>query len=887
MRRLAAHPLVPLVVALLALPHVVPLTRATVSLATEIEIFVLLGLGFNLLLGYTGLVSFGHGAFFGIAAYAGSLTQIHLVQGVGAPILVGVAAGAVLGAIIGFLVMRKRGVYFSLLTLAFTQMIFSIVYRWTGVTGGENGLGGVERPAVALPLLGALDLGDAMTYYHFVLLFVLAGAFLVWRVVHSPFGRTLQAIRENEQRAGFVGYNTRAYKFAAFVLSCTFTGLAGILYALLIRFVYPETVHVNFSGQILAMTVVGGMRHFLGPALGGAFFVFFRDFLSAYTENWLVVFGALFMCFILVSPQGLFGIGERLAVTLGLRRRDPEAHLPPRPAGETSAPPPTSSPISFASPSSPSPLRRGRPSGRPAGGAEAPPLRHAAGGGAGAREEASGQVILEVRGLSKRFGALVAVDGVDLSVRRGELLSVIGPNGAGKTTLFNALTGLFPPDGGRAIFRGRDITASAPHALVRWGMARSFQIVSVFHQLTAFENVRLAVQARSRARRSLLAWADGLRDLNDAAWALLDQMGLADRAAAQASGLSHGDQRLLELGIVLATEPELLLLDEPLAGLAPAERTRVAEMIRRLAGQVTVILIEHDIDRVLAISDRIAVLHQGRVIAEGTPGDVQRNPKVQAAYLGGARAVAPPTAAATVAAAPLLAVEGLNTFYGKSHVLHDVSLEVREGEVVALLGRNGAGKTTTLHSIMGAAPPRWGRVVFRGEELVRSSPEQIARHGIGLVPQGRRIFPNLTVLENLHMAARPAADGAGAARAWTAERAFALFPKLGTLRGSKGEQLSGGERQMLAIARALMGNPRLLLLDEPFEGLAPAVIEGVVRALEELRGWTTMLLVEQNADLALALADRAYVLNNGMVAHSGPAAALRGDHDLRTRLLGV
>jgi ABC-type branched-subunit amino acid transport system ATPase component len=324
------------------------------------------------------------------------------------------------------------------------------------------------------------------------------------------------------------------------------------------------------------------------------------------------------------------------------------------------------------------------------------------------------------------------------------------------------------------------------------------------------------------------------------------------------------------------------LLDEPLAGLAPAERTRVARMIRRLAGTITVILIEHDIDRVLAISDRIVVLHQGRVIAEGTPGDVQTNPDVQAAYLGGARAPAPHAPAEARGGAPLLAVEGLNTFYGKSHVLHDVALVVREGEVVALLGRNGAGKTTTLHSIMGTAPPRWGKIIYLGEELVRRSPEEIARRGIGLVPQGRRIFPNLTVLENLAIAARPGPDGD-----WTAERVFALFPKLGALRGSKGEQLSGGERQMLAIARALMGNPRLLLLDEPFEGLAPAVIEGVVRALEELRGRTTMLLVEQNAELALALADRAYVLNNGMVAHSGAAAALHADADLRTRLLGI
>jgi len=325
-------------------------------------------------------------------------------------------------------------------------------------------------------------------------------------------------------------------------------------------------------------------------------------------------------------------------------------------------------------------------------------------------------------------------------------------------------------------------------------------------------------------------------------------------------------------------------LDEPLAGLAPAERTRVAEMIRRLAGTITVVLIEHDIDRVLAISDRIAVLHQGRVIAEGTPAEVQQNPDVQAAYLGGGARAAMDRGGAPAAAEqpPLLLVESMNTFYGKSHVLHDVSLEVREGEVVALLGRNGAGKTTTLHSIMGAVPPRWGKVIYRGEELLRRTPEEIARRGIGLVPQGRRIFPNLTVLENLNIAARPGANGA-----WNPEKAFVLFPKLGTLRGSKGEQLSGGERQMLAIARALMGNPQLLLLDEPFEGLAPAVIEGVVRALEELKGRTTMVLVEQNADLALALADRAYVLNNGMVAHSGPATALRADPELRTRLLGV
>ncbi len=839
------HPFTPLILLLLLLPHLITQVRATVTLATEILIFILLGLGFNVLLGYTGLVSFGHGAYFGLAAYAGSLVQIHLTGGVGLPILAGLLFGTGTGAVIGFLIMRKRGVYFALLTLAFTQMFFFIVYRWTAVTGGESGLGGVQRPAVRIPGVGLLNLGNAVVYYHFVLVVVLVGAYLIWRIVHSPFGRVLEAIRENEQRAIFVGYNTKAYKFTAFVISCAATSLAGILYALLIRFVYPETVHVNFSGEILAMTVVGGMRHFLGPAVGAGFFIFFRDFLSAYTENWLVVFGALFMLFILLSPEGICGLAERIAEWLGLGRGANYPAVPPRPAANPA------------------------PAGGPLGGA----------GGQAARQEPA----LVCRGLRKGFGALRAVDGVDLAVRGGALHSIIGPNGAGKTTLFNCVTALFPTDGGQVTFEGADVTRLPPHALVRRGLARSFQIISLFHSLPVFENVRIAVQARSRHRFSLVVWADDLADINAETWQLLDDLGLAEKAAMPADSLSHGDQRLLEIGIALATRPRLLLLDEPLAGLSAAERTRIAALIRRLAGRITVVLIEHDIDRVLALSDRLSVLHQGRLIAEGTPEEIQRNPEVQAAYLGGLRAT-PPVAGVPAARGdtPLLSVEGMHTYYGKSHILRGVSLEVFPGEVAALLGRNGVGKTTTLMSIMGTVPPESGRVRFRGELISRRPPEQIARLGIALVPQGRRIFPNLTVWENLALAARARGEGG-----WSADRVFDLFPALRTLRASRGDQLSGGERQMLAIGRALMTNADLLLLDEPFEGLAPAVIEVVVRALEQLRKHATLLLVEQNAQLALNLADRVYVLGNGVVEYSGPASDLAQNLDLRVKLLGV
>lgn len=843
------HPFLPLIVLLLLLPHLITQARATVTLATEILIFILLGLGFNILLGYTGLVSFGHGAYFGLAAYAGSLAQIHLTGGVGLPILAGLLFGTAMGAVVGFLIMRKRGVYFALLTLAFTQMFFYIVYRWTAVTGGESGLGGVQRPAIGIPGIGLLNLDNALVYYHFVLVVVLLGAYLIWRIVHSPFGRVLEAIRENEQRAIFVGYNTKAYKFTAFVLSCAATSLAGILYALLIRFVYPETVHVNFSGEVLAMTVVGGMRHFLGPAVGAGFFIFFRDFLSAYTENWLVFFGALFMLFILLSPEGISGLVERLAVLLGVGGRGSSRSIPPRLAADTE---PSRLVTTAATPTGGSPAQVAAP-------------------------------VLVCRGVQKRFGALRAVDGVDLTVEGGELRSIIGPNGAGKTTLFNCVTAFFSAEGGRVTFGDRDITNLPAHMLVRQGLARSFQIISLFHTLPVFENVRIAVQARSRYRFSLFAWADDLTAINAETWQVLEDLGLADKAAMPANSLSHGDQRLLEIGIALATRPRLILLDEPLAGLSAGERTRIAGLIRRLAGQITVVLIEHDIDRVLALSDTISVLHQGRLIAEGTPEEIQRNPEVQAAYLGGLRTTPPTvTRPAAEARTPLLALERIDTYYGKSHILRRVSLEVLPGEVVALLGRNGAGKTTTLMSIMGAVPPSAGMVRFRGEAIRGRPPEQISRLGLGLVPQGRRIFPNLSVLENLSLAAHPRANGG-----WTTDRVFELFPALGALKASRGDQLSGGERQMLAIGRALMSNADLLLLDEPFEGLAPAVIEVVVRALEELRKHATLLLVEQNAQLALALADRAYVLSNGAVEYSGAASHLAGNLDLRVKLLGV
>jgi ABC-type branched-subunit amino acid transport system ATPase component len=594
------------------------------------------------------------------------------------------------------------------------------------------------------------------------------------------------------------------------------------------------------------------MRNFFGPIVGAAVYVFFQDLLSSYTKHWMIYFGLMFMAFILFSPNGIMGI------LAGLRSR-----LRKNGAGEESgevALPTVAS--ASADPARENSARRTDPA-------------------------LLGEEIFRTEGVTKRFGALVAVDGVSISVRKGELRSVIGPNGAGKTTFFNTLTGNLPKDGGKVFFKGQDITALEPYQIANHGIARSFQILSIFKDLTVFENIRVSVQSKTPSRFSMLAVTDALTDINREAERILDQVGLRPLRDQIAMNISHGDQRLLEIGITLAMKPELLMLDEPLAGLAAKERVKIAGLIRALAGEHTVILIDHDIDQILNISDRITVLAQGKVIAEGSPDEIQASPLVQEAYIGGfdrKHLVSHPPQRRTDV--PLLTVERINTSYGKSHILHDVSLAVYPGELVCLLGRNGAGKTTTLHSIIGLTPPWRGEIRFSGEAIARLQPEQIRRKGIMLVPQGRRIFPNLTVQENLEIAFMQAGRN-GHPVVWTPDRAYELLPQLGRLRARRGEQMSGGELQMLAIARALMSNGQLLMLDEPFEGLAPAIVEGLWKVINELKKEMTTLLVEQNADLALSLGDRVYVVNNGQIEFEGAAQAIIDDHELRQKLLGV
>jgi ABC-type branched-subunit amino acid transport system ATPase component len=338
------------------------------------------------------------------------------------------------------------------------------------------------------------------------------------------------------------------------------------------------------------------------------------------------------------------------------------------------------------------------------------------------------------------------------------------------------------------------------------------------------------------------------------------------------------------MGVALATAPRVLLLDEPLAGLAAAERERIGAIIKRISADLPVLLVEHDIDRVFQLADHVTVMNEGRVLLDGTVEDARASPKVQEVYIGsGATAVAarPRETAARVNA--LLTVEHVDTFYGKSHILNDVNFTLHENEIIALLGRNGAGKSTLLKTLIGIAPASNGSIKLAGNELIGVSSAQIARLGIGYVPQGRGLFAGMSVKQNLELGGLKRQTGHGVH--WSRERIYEYFPRIRERLDSPADYLSGGEQQMVAVARALSGDVRVLLLDEPFEGLAPTVVEQLFETFDRLRKEIAIIIVDHNLDLALALSDATVALERGRVIHQGPSKALRDDLDLRRKVL--
>jgi len=292
-----------------ALPYLLPFIGGYTYLGAEVLIWSIFALGFNILLGYTGLPSFGHGAFFGIGAFVMAILQLRVMQGMWIPMVLSTVGGALFGALVGLFVAKKRGIYFALLTIAFSQMFWFITWQWDTVTGGEDGLAGVNRIPIELPGLPTIDLKDITAFYYFVLVIFVICTLLIWTIVHSPFGRTLQAIRFNETRAKCIGYNTPLYKWLAFTVSCAFAGLAGALYTLLRNAAFADVMHWTQSGNAVMMVLLGGgMSNFFGPILGAAVFIVLRDLFSTFTEHWMLIYGLLFMFVIVFVPEGILGL---------------------------------------------------------------------------------------------------------------------------------------------------------------------------------------------------------------------------------------------------------------------------------------------------------------------------------------------------------------------------------------------------------------------------------------------------------------------------------------------------------------------------------------------------------------------------------------------------
>jgi ABC-type branched-subunit amino acid transport system ATPase component len=520
--------------------------------------------------------------------------------------------------------------------------------------------------------------------------------------------------------------------------------------------------------------------------------------------------------------------------------------------------------------------------------------------------------LLRLEAVTRHFGGVKAVDDISLEIPEGEIFGLIGPNGAGKTTLVNLATGYLGLDRGAIWLGDHRLDGRPPHRIASLGVARTFQSIRLYKELTAIENVLVGMHSRRRhdtlQQLALLpAFRRGQQRRVAEAQELLARVGLEASSVGDrhARTLSYGDQRRLEVARALALHPRLLILDEPAAGMNPSEKERMRELIEALNAEgLTVLLIDHDMRLVMGVCRQVAVLNFGSKIADGTPAAVSADDQVVVAYLGtgaareGRRHVPGSEGIDAEVAAPsgpfvdpergrdgLLVVEKLTVRYGAVTAVREASLHVAEGEVVALIGANGAGKSTILNTLSGVIRPAAGSAVFDGLDLTKAPPHRIVSRGLIHVPEGREVLAKMTVSENLQLGTWSRRDG-DAARRQIAEL-MERFPILGQRAALPAGQLSGGEQQILAIARGMLGRPRLLLLDEPSLGLAPQLVDDVFEMIEAIASQgTTVLLVEQNAMRALHVADRAYVIEAGGIRVTGTGAELLRNPDVERAYLG-
>lgn len=500
------------------------------------------------------------------------------------------------------------------------------------------------------------------------------------------------------------------------------------------------------------------------------------------------------------------------------------------------------------------------------------------------------EAVLEARDVTVRYGGLTALEDVAIAVPAGTIVGLLGPNGAGKSTLLGVISGDVRAQQGAVSLAGADVSGSVQQERVRRGLARTFQHPEIYGELTVEQHFILAYRMRTAPSR---LWSDPLtgRFLRQSAeeaeeiGSLLTALGLEEVARTPLVNLSLGVSRLVEIGRALATRPKVVLLDEPSSGLDSEESKLLAAVLRRIVTErgISFLLVEHDVEMVFGLSSWVYVLDFGRLIAQGTPQQVQSDARVRSAYLGepataqSDQAAHRSVAAEAVRKVPrperdvLLEVAGLRVKYGNATAIDDLALTARQGSVTALLGSNGAGKSTLARVLSGLVPPASGSITFDGTNIAGFGASRI--HGLGLayLPEGRGVFPTLTVSDNLRVAVHRLP---GSERSDAIDRVIALFPVLGERQKQLAGTLSGGQQQMLSLARVLAGKPKLLIADEISLGLAPRVVddvfEGLVRAIDD---GVSVILIEQFVHRALELADTCYIMRRGRLVWSGAAAS--------------
>ena len=598
-------------VGLVAAPFVLPHLGFSPTTVNRILIWGLFGIGFDILFGFTGLLSFGQSAFFGtggmVAAYLLTVTNFPHVM---TAIIIGTIVAAIIGFLVGLIALRRTGIYFAMITVAIAEVFYFVEFNpLSAFTGGENGLPGVPTPVFDLGFT-TFKFDTDWSLYTLLAFCYFVGIVVALRIMRSPVGAILSAIRDNPLRAAAVGHNINRYKLTAFVIAATYAGFAGGLLGVMQGFMPPDAFTFETSGQLVMQTAIGGAGTLFGPLIGATVWLYLSDFFQTTLHlgaTWKLVLGLVFVLLVCFLRRGIFGALVDLA---GWARRGGHAKAEIDPDSG----PDDATEAGFASFSAPATLN--------------------------AALSNRSETVLEAKGISKRYGGVVANDNIDFVVQHGELRGIIGPNGAGKSTFFKMLTCEVHPTAGRIVFEGQNITGLDVTQVCQLGLTKSYQVNQLFNRLTVRENIIIAALAQKRGefRLDLLRGMSHIEGLEKRVEGTLALVRLSARADRRVSDLAYGEKRRLEIGLALATSPSLLLLDEPLAGMSPRERVETVKLLKLIGRGRTMIVIDHDMDAIFELAEKITVLREGSVLVEGTPEEIKANVAVQEAYLGGVHA---------------------------------------------------------------------------------------------------------------------------------------------------------------------------------------------------------------------------------------------------------